>query len=103
MTQKKKKLHRKAISWRRTGKNRRVKHKKPVRIVNQQLKLTWDDHSTMHGNYCALGLSSEEKGHQVISADHVPVIKGADDFGDMDDEAPATEPTGARGEALPAL
>ena len=107
MTQKKKKLHRKAISWRRTGKNRRVKHKKPVRVINRQLDLTWNDRATMAGNYAKLGLSAADKGHtHVTEHRETPVILGEDDFGDADELMQSFEDgkeAGGRGEALPAL
>jgi len=84
-----------------------VKHKKPVRVINQQLGLTWNDHSTMAGNYAQLGLDCADKGHNhVHRVQETPVVLGEDDFGDADELMESFEDgkeKDGRGEALPAL
>ena len=105
MTQRKKKLHRKKISWRSLGKNRRVKHKKPVRMVNSALKLTWDDRIPAAANYAELGLQGSLVTRKKLSGElHDPALT-TDDFGDADEamDAVDAEATSTRGEALPAL
>ena len=110
MTQRKKKLHRKQISWHSLGKKRHVKHKNPVRMVNSALKLTWDDRIPIAANYSGLGLQSSLATRKKLSSQlHDPALS-TDDFGDADEAIDAVDAeTGAdaaeakRGEAIPAV
>lgn len=106
MTKRKKVLQRKKISWHSLGKNRHVRHKKPVRVVNQRLGLTWDDNVPIAGNYANLGLQSSAATRKKLStATHDPALT-TDDFGDADAAVEAVNAelgADARGEALPAL
>lgn len=105
MTQHKKKLHRKAISHRSLGNKRKVRHKKPVMMVNSQLKLMWNRHIPVAANYAELGLQSTLAPHKKLSGElHDPALT-TDDFGDADAAIEAVDAgtTAQRGEALPAI
>ena len=103
MTQKKKKLNRKAISWKRLGRRCQVKHKKVVQTVNRTLGLTWNKRCSLRANYADLGLKA---GTAVSEPTTEPLVLTEDDFGGVDEalSACAAElPPEGRGEAVRAL